>query len=112
MHLLIALAVGIGAGGQLRILGGTIGLSMCTKITNNYAISKLCKVLSPSQLAGILESAQMIKNVPSSAQVLVRQAYAEAFNRQMAALTAFSGAALLSALMMVERRPRWQGKMG
>lgn len=99
------LAVFIGALTQARILGGSIGLAVCTNILNNKVKSG-SSFLSPEQLHGLLQSAQLIKTLPPDAQEVVRQVYGKGYNEEMQALTAFGGAAVLATLMMWEKKLR------
>ena len=95
----------IGALTQFRILGGSIGLAVCTNILNNK-IRSASGILSPQQVQGLLQSAQAINTLTPDLQVAVRQLFANGYNEEMQVLIAFSGAALLATLMMWERQPR------
>lgn len=95
----------IGALTQARILGGSIGLAVCTNILNEK-VKAGSDFLSPQQLDALLQSAQAIKALPPNVQVVVRETFGRGYNEEMQALTAFGGAALLATLMMWERRPR------
>ena len=98
-------AVFIGALTQARILGGSIGLAICTNILIKKVRAKL-HFLSPQQLQELLQSAQTIKTLPLPAQKTVRQIFAEGYNEEFQVLIAFSGAAILATLMMWEKKPR------
>lgn len=94
----------MGALAQFRILGGSVGLAVCTNVLNTKI--KSASFLSPQQLNGILESAQAIKTLPPSSQEALRSIYAAGFNEEMQLLTGFSGAAVVATLLMWERKPR------
>lgn len=94
----------MGALAQFRILGGSIGLAVCINVLNNKI--KTASFLSPDQLNGILESAQVIETLPPSFQEALRRIYAAGYNEEMQVLTAFSGAAVVTTLLMWESKPR------
>jgi len=98
----------MGAIGQFRVLGGSISLSVCTNILNNHLSVALSPILSAKQLSALLSSAAAIVDIPSSLQDRVREAYADGYQKQMQAITAFSAAAILVTFLMFERKPRWQ----
>lgn len=99
------LAVFVGALTQARILGGSIGLAVCTNILNTR-VKSASNSLSPQQLSGLLQSAHTISTLPPNLQETVRQIFGKGYNEQMQALTAFGGAAVLATLMMWEKQPR------
>ena len=103
--LLTSLAVFMGALSQSRILGGCLGLAVCINVLNNK-IKSGSLPLTSQQLSDLLKSAQTIKALPLDLQELVRQAFARGYNEEMQILLAFSGAAMLATLLMVERKPR------
>ena len=93
----------MGALAQFRILGGSIGLAVCTNVLNTKI--KSAPFLSPQQLNSILESAQAVGKLPPSIQDTLRDTYAAGSNEEMQVLTAFSGATVLATLLM------WEGKL-
>ena len=95
----------IGALSQARVLGGSIGLAICTNILNNRVKAK-SHFLSAQQLQELLQSAQTIKTLPLPAQKAVRETFAEGYNEEFQVLIAFAGAAILATLMMWEKKPR------
>ena len=102
----IPAAVFVGALTQARILGGSIGLAACTNILNHKVKSQSQHFLSSQQLNGILASAQTINALPPDLQILIRRIFADGYNEEMQALTAFGGACLLASLLMWEKKPR------
>lgn len=90
------------------MLGGSVAIAICTNMLNHLVKSKLRTVLSPNQLANLLESVSTMKYLPSSSRQAVRDVYAQGYDTQMKILTAFSGVAIVATLMMVERHPRKQ----
>lgn len=104
--MLTALAVAMSAIGQFRMLGGSLAVAICTNILSSSVKSKLQTVLTSNQLTDLLQSLQALKTLPESSHGIVRQVFAEAYQKQIKVLTAFSGAAVVITLMMWERHPR------
>ena len=61
-------AVALGAITQIRVLGGTIGLGICTEILNEHVRHSLTFVLSPQQIIGILQSVSSISTLDATAE--------------------------------------------
>ena len=95
----------MGALAQSRILGGSLGLAVCTNVLNNKIKSESGS-LTTRQLDDLLRSAQSIKALPPSVRETVRQTYAKGYNEEMQVLIAFAGAAILSTLLMLEKKLR------
>ena len=95
----------MGAIAQFRVLGGSLGLAVCTNVLNKR-VKDGVSMLSEEQLSGLLESAQTIKALSPTLQAYVRQLYAKGYNEEMQVLTVFAGAALLSTLLMWEKSLR------
>ena len=91
---------------QFRALGGAIGLAIVTNILNNYLKSKLSIVLSPAQLAGLLETSAVIKTFTPTLQRAVQTVYSEGYNLQMKVLTGFGAAQILGLVVMWEKPVR------
>lgn len=102
---LTVLAVFVGALTQARILGGCIGLAVCTNILNDK-VKSMSTFLSPQQLRSLLQSAETINTLPANLQERVRQIYSTGYNKEMQALTAFGGAAIIATLLMWEKKLR------
>ena len=102
---LTSIAVFIGALTQARILGGSIGLAVCTNILNKKVKSE-SSFLSSQQMNDLLQSTQTIKTLPPNLQEAMRQVFGKGYNEEMQALTAFGGATVLATLMMWEKKPR------
>ena len=102
---LIALAVFIGALTQARNLGGSIGLAVCTNVLNDNVKSE-SSFLSPQQLHDLLQSSETIKTLPPYLQEGVKQTYGTGYDKEIQALTAFGGAAVLATLLMWETKLR------
>ncbi|KAJ4419091.1 hypothetical protein N0V85_001189 [Neurospora sp. IMI 360204] len=100
------LPVMMGALTQVRVLGGTISLAVCSTLLNNHVESKLPGILDPSRVAEISESLSAIQSLPPDEQIAVRTVYAEGYNKQNILLAAFSGVAFISCLLLWEKTPR------
>lgn len=102
---LILLAVFIGALAQMRLIGGSIGIAVCTNILNNK-VRSASTILSQQQVRDLLQNTQTLRSLPPTQQRTVRELFARGYNEEMRVLIAFSGATLLATLMMCERKPR------
>ncbi|KAF8243727.1 MFS general substrate transporter [Wilcoxina mikolae CBS 423.85] len=89
-------AVAMGEITQIRVLGGTIGLAICTALQNNHVKTKLASELSLTawQIQCILDSTKAISLLGTDQQY------------QMKIMTGFSAAVFLTSLIMWERKPR------
>ena len=96
----------MGAATQIRVLGGTIGLAVCSAILRNYVASQTSAVLDPNQQAALLESFQNIRGLPVELQAQVRHVYAAGYSQQMRAMLYFCIASLVSLGLIVEWPPR------
>lgn len=96
----------MGAATQIRVLGGTIGLAICSALLSNYVSSHVSHLLTAEQLAAILQSSQNIRALPPQLQVDVRQVYAAGYNQQMRTMLYFSIASLVSLGLLAEWPPR------
>jgi len=91
---------------QVRVLGGTIGLAICSTLLNNQIKAETARFLTPSQVAALLQSFQSINQLPQNIQNEVRNVYGAAYGQQMRVMLYFSIVALLSLVLLAERRPR------
>lgn len=100
------MAVAMGSVTQIRVLGGTIGLAICSTLLNNHITAETSKFLTPSQVGGLLQSFQSINLLPPVFQNEVRNVYGAAYGEQMRVMLYFSIVALASLGLLAERRPR------
>ncbi|KAF4995620.1 hypothetical protein FGRMN_5011 [Fusarium graminum] len=100
------LAVTMGAVTQVRVLGGTIGLAICSALLINHINSEASKYLTREQVEQILLSPKSIGLLPPETQDRTRALFADAYSNQMRAMLYFSIASLLSLILLVERPPR------
>ncbi|CAD6581346.1 MAG: hypothetical protein ASARMPREDX12_000439 [Alectoria sarmentosa] len=103
------LAVTMGAITQIRILGGTVGLAICSTILNDHVRSRLQSLITPSELVDISNSFSAVEALTPAQQAAVRTAFAEGYNKQMQVMIAFSGAGFLTCLLLWEKKARSVG---
>lgn len=96
----------IGAVTQVRVLGGTIGLAICTSVLNGFVKKRLRRMLSQAQIEEISQSLQDIRTLTPEQQEFVRRTFAQGYSRQMKVLLAFSALVFLSSLLLLEKKPR------
>jgi len=99
-------AVTLGSVTQIRVLGGTIGLAVCSALLVNYIKAETSRFLSPDQVTAILLSSDNITLLPPGVQTQTRTVYATGYSQQMRAMLYFSIASLFSLLLLAEKRPR------
>ncbi|KAH9435327.1 hypothetical protein MCOR02_004271 [Pyricularia oryzae] len=100
------LAVTMGAATQLRVLGGTIGLAVAAALLMDNIRSEAARFLTPAELSSVLSSSGNIRLLSSEKQLETRMVFAAAYSRQMRAMLYFSLGALLSVMLLVEKKPR------
>ncbi|KAF4487966.1 major facilitator superfamily transporter [Fusarium agapanthi] len=100
------LAVTMGSVTQIRVLGGTIGLAVCSALLINHIKREAVKFLTAEQVAGILLSSENIGMLSPETQSRTRVLYADAYSEQMRVMLYFSIASILSLVLLVERQPR------
>ncbi|KAH6855892.1 major facilitator superfamily transporter [Chaetomium sp. MPI-CAGE-AT-0009] len=98
--------VTMGAATQIRVLGGTIGLAICSALLSNHVTSETSKLLSPGQQVALLASSQSIRGLPLDVQIQVKQVYAMGYNQQMRVMLYFCIASLVSLTLLAEWPPR------
>uniref|UniRef100_L7JCG2 Major facilitator superfamily (MFS) profile domain-containing protein n=1 Tax=Pyricularia oryzae (strain P131) TaxID=1143193 RepID=L7JCG2_PYRO1 len=99
-------AVTMGAATQLRVLGGTIGLAGAAALLMDNIRSEAARFLTPAELSSVLSSSGNIRLLSSEKQLETRMVFAAAYSRQMRAMLYFSLGALLSVMLLVEKKPR------
>ncbi|KAI1072877.1 hypothetical protein LB507_011464 [Fusarium sp. FIESC RH6] len=100
------LAVTMGSVTQIRVLGGTIGLAVCSALLINHIKREAFKFLTTEQVAQILLSSENIGALAPETQSRIRVLYADAYSEQMRVMLYFSVASILSLVLLVERQPR------
>ncbi|KAI0814258.1 major facilitator superfamily transporter [Xylaria sp. FL0064] len=87
------------------LLGGTIGLAICSAILINYIKDAASDFLTPDQVGEILLSANIDSLAPET-QSRTRMVFAAAYSQKMRTMLYFSIASPLSLLLLLEKRPR------
>ncbi|GFF74437.1 MFS general substrate transporter [Aspergillus lentulus] len=100
------MAVMMGAITQIRVLGGTISLAICSTILNNHVKPRILSVVSPEQVQPIYDSLSAIKELTPSQQAAVKRMFAEGYNLQNIFMTAVTALGLITACFLWERHPR------
>ncbi|ROW13285.1 hypothetical protein VPNG_05429 [Cytospora leucostoma] len=100
------MAVAMGSVTQVRVLGGTIGLAICSALLNNHIKAEASKFLNPEQVAALLGSFQSIKSLDPEVQLEVRSVYATGYSQQMRVMLYFCIVSLFALLLLVEKKPR------
>lgn len=95
----------MGALTQVRVLGGTIALAICSAILSDSLRGNLAGVITPAEFRKIAETLGAVNNLGPERVAKVKLAFAEGYRRQFQILAAFSGAALVAALFLVSRHP-------
>ncbi|POR31011.1 Putative MFS-type transporter [Tolypocladium paradoxum] len=98
--------VTLGSVTQIRVLGGTIGLAVCSALLVNYITAETSKFLTPDQVAAILLSSKNIALLPPEVQTQTRTVYATGYSQQMSVMLYFSIVSLFSLFLLAEKRPR------
>lgn len=100
------LAVAMGSITQVRVLGGTIGLAICSSLLNQKVRSRLSGFLTPDQLSAVLDSTTAISQLSQQQSDQVRLAYASGFKQQMVAMAGITGLTMIAMGMLWENPPR------
>ncbi|CAM1502261.1 Fc.00g042450.m01.CDS01 [Cosmosporella sp. VM-42] len=99
------LASAQGAVAQARVLGGCIGLSICTVIFNGHVNSYLGDHLSPKQLDDLHRSPLSGLHLPINLQDLVKEVYADAFVEEIRVMMLICAVMVVVSLFTLERHP-------
>lgn len=99
------LASAQGAVAQARVLGGCIGLSICTVIFNSHVNQYLGHHLTEQQLGELHRSPLSSLNLPIDLQDLVKNVYADAFVEEIRIMMIICAIMVLVSLFTLERHP-------
>jgi hypothetical protein len=94
-----------GAVAQARVLGGCIGLSICTVIFNHHTNRYLEGRLTDEQLKGLHRSPLSGLQLPQELRELVSRVYVDAFAEQMKVMVIVCGVMVLVSLFTLEKEP-------
>lgn len=89
------------------MLGETIGLAVCSALLRSHVCSSTAGLeLTEEQASATSKAPEALGAVPFEDFILVRQAYADVYTRQMRAMLYFCVAAMVSLLFLAEKHPR------
>jgi hypothetical protein len=94
-----------GAVAQARVLGGCIGLSVCTVIFNLHTNEYLDDHLTPEQLVNLHRSPLSGLHLPKELRQLVRVVYAGAFAEEIRVMVIACALMVIMSLFTLEKRP-------
>lgn len=86
---------------QLRILGGALGVSICTNILNN-TLDRLRDDLSSGTMDRIRQDISIIHTLPTPEQTVIAAGFADGYKRQLLMVLGFSGVQLLALVLLWE----------
>lgn len=94
-----------GAVAQARVLGGCIGLSVCTIISNIYFETYLQQELEPEDFETLLKTPLLVRKLSSQKYELFRHVYAKAFRQELKVMIGISAVMVAASLLALERNP-------
>lgn len=94
-----------GAVAQARVLGGCVGISMCTVIFNIHVNKHLEASLTEAQLNNLHRTPLSELQLPESERRIVRQVYAGAFKEELQVMAVVCALMVIASLFTYERRP-------
>ncbi|KAL6694797.1 major facilitator superfamily domain-containing protein [Trichoderma pleuroticola] len=98
-------AIAQGAVAQARVLGGSIGLSICTVIFNIHVNRYLEGHLTEAQLESLHRSPLSGLQLPVNQRDLVKTVYAGAYSEEIKILACICSIMVVAALFTLERHP-------
>lgn len=93
-------AVVTGAIVQFRFLGGAIGLAIGSSIMNSFLKVKLAGILSPGELAALLQSTEVLTTFRPEMQQRVREVFVQSYDIQFKVVTGIAAAQFPAAMLM------------
>ncbi|UNI19412.1 hypothetical protein JDV02_005596 [Purpureocillium takamizusanense] len=91
---------------QIRVVGGTIGLAVCSARLKNHLKTGAREFLTPEQIRSILTDISNITLLPQKLQHQSRSLFAAGYSQQMRVMMYFSIVSLLSVGLLFEKHPR------
>jgi hypothetical protein len=82
-------------------MGGSISVAICSAILHNTLDNLLEGVLTSSQIALLKDSLASLPLLPTSAANSAREAFGHSYNLQFRVLTAFAGADVIIAILLL-----------
>ena len=86
---------------QFRYLGGAVGLGIVTAVFNNRVRSGLVSLLTPTDIVRVLQSTELIHQLPGPQQHEVQLVFGDSFTLQWKTILGFVCAQIPAALMML-----------
>ncbi|CAJ2503880.1 Uu.00g112740.m01.CDS01 [Anthostomella pinea] len=99
------LAVAQGAVAQARVLGGSIGIAVCSIIFNTKVANELGSRMDPKDLAALHHSPTISSLLPDDIQVLVKSVYASAFTDDITVMIGIAAVGVVTSCFAYERQP-------
>lgn len=100
-----AIAVAQGVVNQVRLLGGSISLSVATIVFNNRARQDLSTVLTPDELTQLQKAPTFAYSLSLAKQLAVRDVFATSFNDQLRVCTDVAAATFVISLFAYAWHP-------
>lgn len=94
-----------GAVAQARVLGGCVGLSLCTIIFNNHANNQLSGRLTAHELDMLHRSPLSGLQLPHKLREMVREVYIGAFGREIEVIGLACAVMVVISLCTLEKHP-------
>ncbi|KAG5958078.1 hypothetical protein E4U58_005521 [Claviceps cyperi] len=94
-----------GAVAQARVLGGCVGLSLCTILFNLHATQNLSGHLTDAELGMIHRSPLLGLQLPTKLRELVRTVYIEAFGLEIKVIAIACAVMVVISLFTLEKQP-------
>lgn len=94
-----------GAVAQARVLGGCIGLAICTVVFNRHVNTSLESKLTPDQLRQIHRSPVAGLQLPVEMQDIVKSVYSEAFAEETRLMVVMCAVMVAASICTLERHP-------
>ncbi|KAI8632994.1 putative MFS multidrug transporter [Xylariaceae sp. FL1651] len=99
------LAVAQGAVAQARVLGGSIGIAICSIIFNAKVAEDLGGRMDPDDLAALHHSPTIAPWLPPDLQLLVKSVYASAFTDDINVMIGVAVIGVITSCFAYERQP-------
>lgn len=93
----------MGSIGQVRVLGGVIGLAIITTAFNGLVRGQLSDLISGPELETLLKSPGTISLFTSDTQEIIRTTFAEGYTLQIKILAGLAAGQIPAALLMWEK---------
>lgn len=99
------LAVAQGIVAQARVLGGSIGIAICSVLFNTRVAKDLSDVMDPEDLSALHHSPTIAPWLPAELQLKVKSVFASAFTDDVKLMIGVAAIGLVTSCFTYERRP-------